>query len=167
MSFGAYLKIEICTPNSPLCTVILLLVVWSLLEGQNLYTKWSSLYSNTVTCCMKPIWRRKFVQQIVPCIQKYCCLSYEAYLKIKIWTQNSPLPTVILLLVLWSLFEGQICTPNTSLRTVVILLLVVWSLFEDWNLYTKYFPAHSNTVTFSMKPLWRLKFLHQIVLSVW
>jgi hypothetical protein len=35
----AYLKIKICTSNSPLCTVIQFLVHWSLFEDQNLYIK--------------------------------------------------------------------------------------------------------------------------------
>jgi hypothetical protein len=81
--YGAYLKIKICTPNSPFCMVILLLVVCSLFEDQNLYFK------------------------IVLFVWKYCCLLYKAYLKIKICSPNSPLHTVIRLLGVWNLFEEQ------------------------------------------------------------
>ena len=84
--------------------VILLFVVWSLFEDQKLYTKSSFPYSHMVTCPMKPIWRSKFIQQIVLSLPKYGYLSYGAYLKIQICTPNSPLCVVTLHLVHWSLF---------------------------------------------------------------
>ena len=82
--YGAYLKIKICTPNSPLCRVTLLLVVWSLFEDQNLNTKYSHAYCYTVTCPIMPIWRTKFAHQIVLFVRPVIrWLVVWSYLKIR------------------------------------------------------------------------------------
>ncbi len=77
---------------------------------------------------MKPIWRSKFVHQIVLSIQSYGYLSYEAYLKIKMCTPNSPFPTVVLLLNLWSLFEDQ----NLYKKRVLSILSYALKCWGDW-----------------------------------
>jgi hypothetical protein len=78
-------KIEFRTPNSNLCTVI-----------------------HSVTGPFVAIWWLKFDHQIVT-IVLYWCYSYcDYYLKIEFRSPNSHHLTVLVLLVLWRLFEDRI-----------------------------------------------------------